>query len=192
VRLLIDLGRSGAAFAQCYADAVNPAVQGQDLPKCVAEVRQRPQAELTKSAFECGNPPPEPPPVVCSVVKDVLGNCLDPSCTGNCFDPSCTRIACDDGDPCTADFCDGHECMHIHGNDGAKCGPLNNPCMDSVCKDGKCGVQKANGSLCDPAIKCGQACFQGNCKPVDPPCKTGCFCDPSNGCFFQMTFQPCP
>ena len=174
---LIDAGRFDAGLANCYANAVNPIVQqNKDLRTCLGEV----QLCLVSAAAGC--PQCELPPVgpdVCSIARDVLGSCLD---------TTCTQIACDDGDPCTADFCDGKQCRHIPENEGAKCGPLGNACMDDVCSAGKCGRAKVNGTLCDPARKC---CFCADGSPHPVTCKAGCFCSDMSGCLSETTGQPC-
>jgi hypothetical protein len=65
-------------------------------------------------------------------------------------------VNCDDGNPCTEDFCIDGLCFHIPVQDGAPCND-NNPCtLNDRCVAGTCmGVP----IHCPP----GTVCINGNC-----------------------------
>jgi hypothetical protein len=96
---------------------------------------------------------------------------------------------CDDGNPCTFDYCaEAHECIHnpIEGacDDGNSCTSGEtcqagacvpaatipcfdgNPCTDDVCPDGVCSFA-ANTAACDDGDPCtvGDVCVQAACQP---------------------------
>jgi hypothetical protein len=111
---------------------------------------------------------------------------------------------CDDGNPCTNDYCDPEDgqCGHANGTDpcedGDPCtqgdvcaegacvpGPVpscddREPCTDDFCDPitGLCANQP-NTATCDDGDPCtiGDVCFNGVCQPGDP-----LICDDSNDC----------
>jgi hypothetical protein len=106
---------------------------------------------------------------------------------------------CDDGNPCTSDFCQSDSgCHHLLFDDGTECGQ--NACGQLYCKAGECRLDEelvcddgnvCTDDLCDPqlgcqhrpapdGLKCGrcQICSGGQCL-ADPDCaSSGCGCSP--------------
>jgi hypothetical protein len=64
---------------------------------------------------------------------------------------------CDDGDPCTTDFCDGQgNCQSLP----ISCDPDGDPCTIARCVDGEC--------VSEPACDDGDPCTEDFCVPVGP------------------------
>jgi hypothetical protein len=88
---------------------------------------------------------------------------LTPDAGRECVDES----ACDDGNDCTADACDGNVCSNPPLASGAECGSANGDgcnAPDSCDGDGVClGNEAANGAACE-----GGSCTLGECVQGQP------------------------
>lgn len=89
-------------------------------------------------------------------------------CTENdiCGAGSCqpgTEILCDDGDPCTDDFCAIGGCS-TQISSGAACEDDGNQCTNDVCQNGVCTHENRTGS-CNDSNTCtiNDTCSAGNC-----------------------------
>ena len=88
--------------------------------------------------------------------------CQEDSCVGLPMD-------CDDGNPCTADFCDTGECIVTPGNEGEPCQD-DDPCTTNEhCKDGICVAGAVEPQCVSP-------CGDGICSmsPADVDCPEDC------------------
>lgn len=83
---------------------------------------------------------------------------------------ACTPVACDDGDPCTVDYCAQGTCQHKANvascDDGDAC------TSGDTCSEGAC---TAGPAACEVLIP--QGSFLMGCVPGDPDCDT---CSPDN------------
>ncbi|RJO69017.1 MAG: M6 family metalloprotease domain-containing protein [Myxococcales bacterium] len=82
------------------------------------------------------------------------------------FTATCDTLTCDDGNPCTADFCDGQAgaCDTVPEADGTTCDDDDSCTYDSECLGGTCGggetvVCEDDGDpgtteICDPSFGC--------------------------------------
>ena len=153
------------------------------------------------------------------------GECLDgDACTigDHCEAGVCvgTEIDCEDGNPCTADSCDGlGGCASVPQaavcddgdpctlgdicQDGACAGSANltcddgNPCTDDSCGESGC-VYEPNIASCDDGNACtdGDTCAAGACQGSQITCDDGNLCttdscDLQAGCVTVNNAQPC-
>lgn len=86
---------------------------------------------------------------------------------------------CDDGDPCTVDFCVNGVCGHASA-------PAGTPCATGVCNgNGNC-VECLSPTNCDDGNPCTfDICISGVCSHIPAPAGTPCpggFCDGMGGC----------
>jgi hypothetical protein len=164
---------------------------------------------------------------VCNVKKiqaDV--DCSDSNkCTegDRCHDGKCigSPLACDDGNPCTTDFCiaskgcehgnlevpcqDGDLCV-LHACQGGACKVIDtapcddgNPCTTDLCDPGKgCSYVALNAVACDDGDACsvGDVCKLGTCSGKGDSCNDGnpCTddsCDGQGKCLYNPNSKPC-
>ncbi len=91
---------------------------------------------------------------------------LNDKCSGSACSPG-AALPCDDGDTCTADYCDTNtgKCAAKPLSGGA-CTDGNACTLDDVCMVGLC--QPANSKVCDD----GNPCMQDLCDPANGACVT--------------------
>jgi hypothetical protein len=146
-----------------------------------------------------------------------VDTCVDGVCQGSgdpCPDALCDEGAdrcvdcldagpCDDGNGCTADYCDGGMCVHLPEPDGMSCDDGDFCTAADVCSAGACGGSDTTcpGALCDPigaaCVECLDAsdcddvndctvdeCSAGAClhTPLDESCDDGLFCTAADAC----------
>ncbi|MBM4354756.1 MAG: hypothetical protein FJ109_13375 [Deltaproteobacteria bacterium] len=121
---------------------------------------------------------------------DDLNSCDDSnSCTENdaCADGQCIgkKVSCDDGQPCTADFCAEGGCQHewldsVSCEDGDLC-TLGDICIDGICYGGETlrlcdDFNPCTLDTCDPLEGCLYI-------PAELPCEDGSLCTVDDVCF---------
>ena len=95
--------------------------------------------------------------------------------------------ACDDGNPCSTDFCSGLSCA-VYSNDGAACDLDGNPCTEDRCSGIQCfsvlgsalPCDDQNGCTadsCDPKLGCTHVPLSTGATCADDGCTTGGACD---------------
>ena len=130
-------------------------------------------------AGECAAPYAECLGAAC--VPDCAGKaCGGDGCGGSCG-------SCADGNPCTADLCDGGACTHqalpVTCDDG-------NPCSTaSTCQDGACVGTVWVSCAADGPCAAGGACDPATGACVDAPAPDGLPCDDGDPCTVGTTCQ---
>ena len=138
--------------------------------------------------------------LLCTEQCDGLGpgDCADEdACTMDSCDveTGCANlpIACDDGDPCTTDYCSEGACVTATAscNDG-------NPCTDDSCTPGQGCKWTPNSAPCNDGDYCthDDTCIGGGCLGVGTVCSDGnpCtadLCVGDSGCHFPPTSGEC-
>jgi MYXO-CTERM domain-containing protein len=122
----------------------------------------------------------------CSANSDCL---FSNGATGACAGGFCCNAACDDGNPCTTDTCDGNGTCS-HSNNGNGCNDSNACTTGDVCAGGICAgtavqcaasdqchnvgaCNPANGVCSNPAKANGATCNDGNACTQTDTCQTG-------------------
>ncbi|MFO1464509.1 MAG: thrombospondin type 3 repeat-containing protein [bacterium] len=112
---------------------------------------------------------------------------------------ACNPSNCDDGDPCSFDYCDQNGCHHSPAADGASCEDGNACTQGDVCSSGICGGVAASvddgnactADSCDPAtgvkhtpvsVDDGNACTADSCDPATGVKHTPINVDDGNAC----------
>src|SRR5262249_46266806 len=105
---------------------------------------------------------------------DGIERCVGGSCV------SSAPLVCDDGDPCTEDFCDP----------AAGCGHRDTACQ-TTCGPGDDGVRCSDGSACTIGDRCGAGSCVGTALACDDgdPC-TADSCDVELGCIHLEQANP--
>lgn len=103
---------------------------------------------------------------------------------------------CDDGNPCTADTCDGGTCVFTPIPDCClNAGQCNdgNPCTDDSCVDNEC-IFTPNSASCDDGDACTEndTCADGTCAgtPIAGCCNDPSDCDDGNPCTIDDCYHP--
>jgi len=153
------------------------------------------------------------------------GSCTDKNaCTENdtCIEGECvgSAVDCDDGNPCTLDFCQSmvgcsHESLNMDCDDGSVC-TLSDQCINGICTGTPVNCNDYNvctSDSCDPVEGCksdfnsapcndldlctaDDSCSGGVCSGQPKTCDDGnaCtddFCDPSSGCQNPFNSSAC-
>lgn len=116
--------------------------------------------------------------VACEDGNPCTANACDPI-LGCVFEPVDDGLACDDGDPCTSDdVCIAGAC----GGETVTCDD-GNPCTDDACLDDGACANTPNTDPCDDGDACtdGDTCADGACVPDGPT-----NCDDGNACTIDL------
>lgn len=135
----------------------------------------------------------------------------DNVCNGfeSCVNGSCVagpRLDCDDHVGCTADSCDGRQCVHTPdatrctAEPGGTCDPTFDcqygTCTPSNCASTGCQTARCSGNVCMRTFACatGQTCCGTSCVPAGCedglPCTTD-FCGSGGTCEHTVFSGPC-
>jgi hypothetical protein len=117
-----------------------------------------------------------------SLVAALLGWVLVSSAIAPAAHAQCVPANCDDGDPCTSDFCVLGSCAHLPGslcNDG-------NACTNDFCQPGT-GACSHIGIICNDS----NACTTEACNPTTGQCQTtsAVTCNDGNACTTESCNQ---
>jgi hypothetical protein len=110
----------------------------------------------------------------------------------------CDAQACDDGDPCTVDWCEATGCASAPAQDGTSCDDgyadtVDDQCVQGVCEgmllDCRADAECDDGDVCNGFETCGGAagCLEG--EPLFCGETTSCRapgCSPTGGCFTDL------
>lgn len=145
-------------------DVCYPAGAASPLSQCLV---CDPQQNQTAWSNSCSNTQACCNDVCIDILSDV-NNC------GGC------GLVCDDGNPCTFDYCINGVCVHDFAPQGTSC-------PDGSCDgNGECGITCANG--CDDGNPCTtDNCVNGVCQNVNAPAGTPC---PDGQCDGNGTCMP--
>ncbi len=153
----------------CTADSCN---EGSQL--CDYVLVPRPGAEGPPGDPNCGNGADDD--------CDGLVDGADPNCLG------CTSDAdCDDGNPCTADSCEGLECLNSPVADGTACSDGLYCTVADACNQGKCQAAPRDCNQGAASCKLG-VCLEDEdrCELRDEadgtPCADGLYCTEGDQC----------
>jgi len=127
---------------------------------------------------------------VCRPAAEACGDDIDNDCDGQTDEdcPTCQQDSdCDDGNPCTIDFCTAGECHQANFPDHTPCSDGDACTLADECLQGRCRGQPRDCSALDAPCLVGQCDpGSGDCQPVARPdgtaCDDGLFCTDPDAC----------
>jgi len=147
---------------QSFVDALIPGVELSAGPHSARVVFDTGDMNLNYLTFERvsgspNDPPPDPPPNQCLMSCDDGNPCTNDFCDAEtgCHYLNNTLACADDGNACTSDVCSAGVCTHP-ANNALTCPDDGNACTSDVCSAGVC-THPANNS-CSTASPCTGLC----------------------------------